>query len=163
MAFEWIRRLFLASPTTMSYSSQQKSEGEKTEKTKAKILQLMIYMTQNCIGLHTKTAAAETNRREKKQRPRALYLWNLFSTVVIIFQRKNLNDALLRRHKLLTMWRRKIHKSNEQNICFKEGTSGDGITWLFRENKLFESFYLNFHMSTQLFGEFSFAWFCCTD
>lgn len=61
-------------------------------------------MTQNCIGLHTKTAANErlsedfTKAAPLAPQPREIYS----PPMVIIFQRKNLNDALLRRHKLLT-------------------------------------------------------------
>lgn len=65
--------------------------------------------------LYQITHEKKKQARERRNRDRARCICEIyFPNVVIIFQRKNLNDALLRRHKLLTMRRRKIHKSNVQ-------------------------------------------------
>ncbi|CRK95842.1 CLUMA_CG009291, isoform A [Clunio marinus] len=62
---------------------------------------------------------SEPTERERRQQSKKLATMLCrreiyFPTMVIIFQRKNLNDALLRRHKLLT--RKHTRKSNVQTI-----------------------------------------------
>lgn len=71
-------------------------------------LKIVSDYTQNGPQNDNDSARRGKRKRQQKQKPRALH--NLsrcireiyFPPMVIIFQRKNLNDALLRRHKLLT-------------------------------------------------------------